>query len=106
MQAPSAHQEMNNQGRNSVLGSCPRREPATEHQFLGWSSQHEKNMLKEQAAQSSPPKYYKETTALQAFQVLIIRNQANKIAVSSELNSQIPTVNVQHLGTKSVMLYL
>jgi len=63
-------------------------------------------MLKEQAVKSFPPKYYKETTALQAFQVLIIRNQANKIAVSSELNSQIPTVNVQHLGTKNAMLYL
>ena len=63
------------------------------------------NMLKEQAAKSSPPKYYyKETTALQAFQVLIIRNQANKIAVSLSSTLRCRQSMYNTLEQKSAML--
>lgn len=92
---------MNNLRTNSVLSWCPRREPATE-QLFGWSSQREKKKktLEEQAAKVPRHNITRKPQVLQAFQVMIIRNLTNKIAVTPELNCEIPSINVEQLGTK------
>lgn len=98
---------MNNLGTNSVLSWCVLDASPRQNNFSGGAVNVKKKTLEEQAAKVPRQNITtRKPQVLQAFQVMIIRNLTNKIAVTPELNCEIPSINVEQLGTKKCNVIL